>query len=30
LKLKKDNQTQNIQISPTGEIVKTNNELAMN
>lgn len=30
LKLKKDNQTQNIQISSTGEIVKTNNELAMN
>ncbi|WP_348825120.1 hypothetical protein [Flavobacterium aestuarii] len=30
LKLKKDNQTKNIQISPTGKIVETNNELAMN
>lgn len=30
LKLKKDNQTKNIQISPTGKIIETNNELAMN
>ena len=30
LKLKKDNQTKNIQITSTGKIIKSTNELAMN